>query len=219
METVYVVGSWCLGATGGNPAVCAAGTRTVCAFDYCFLQHTLDTLLHLCLGNTVLLNRIACQMYFYFFAFMGQRWPFAPASLCSVQLLKMAAGWLGLLSMGVFYLAVLATGIWASRKAKFEERRCPGRSSEITMVGGRNLNILVSILTMTGRTRKQCLGISTGLESCRCANFWNNVICLNILQPLGWVEDIYWAVLKWCTILRRACCGSLLQLPTQWTWS
>ncbi|XP_075894859.1 high affinity choline transporter 1-like [Nelusetta ayraudi] len=61
----------------------------------------------------------------------------------------MAASWLGLLCMGVFYLAVLATGIWASRKAKLEERRCPGRSSEVTMVGGRNLNIWVSILTMT----------------------------------------------------------------------
>lgn len=42
---------------------------------FCSIQ--LDTLLHLCLSHTVLLNRIACQMYFYFFACMRQRWPFA----------------------------------------------------------------------------------------------------------------------------------------------
>lgn len=55
--------------------------------------------------------------------------------------------------MGVFYLMVLATGIWASRKAKQEEKKCQGRSSEVTMVGGRNLNLWVSIFTMTGRKK------------------------------------------------------------------
>lgn len=63
----------------------------------------------------------------------------------------MTSNWPELLVMGVFYLMVLATGIWASRKAKQEEMKCPGRSSEVTMVGGRNLNIWVSIFTMTGR--------------------------------------------------------------------
>lgn len=48
-------------------------------------------------------------------------------------------------------MMVLGIGIWASRKAKHEERKCArGRSSEVTMVGGRNLNIWVSIFTMTG---------------------------------------------------------------------
>lgn len=65
----------------------------------------------------------------------------------------MTSNWPELLVMGVFYLMVLATGIWASRKAKQEEKKCPARSSEVTMVGGRNLNIWVSIFTMTGRKK------------------------------------------------------------------
>ncbi|KAM6961796.1 high-affinity choline transporter 1-like isoform 2-T2 [Tautogolabrus adspersus] len=61
----------------------------------------------------------------------------------------MAVNWPGLLSIGVFYMIVLGTGIWASRKSKREEKKCPGNRSEVTMVGGRNLNIWVSIFTMT----------------------------------------------------------------------
>lgn len=67
------------------------------------------------------------------------------------QTQKMELNWPGLVSMGVFYIIVLGTGIWASRKSKEEERRCTGNRSEVAMVGGRNLNIWVSIFTMTGR--------------------------------------------------------------------
>jgi high affinity choline transporter 7 len=68
----------------------------------------------------------------------------------SLSSLKMALNWPGLLSIGVFYLIVLATGVWASRKSKREERKCTGNLSEVAMVGGRNLNIWVSIFTTTG---------------------------------------------------------------------
>ncbi|KAM9334640.1 high affinity choline transporter 1-like [Symphorus nematophorus] len=61
----------------------------------------------------------------------------------------MAVNWPGLMSIGVFYLIVLGTGIWASRKSKREEKKCTGNRSEVAMVGGRNLSILVSIFTMT----------------------------------------------------------------------
>ncbi|KAM7378195.1 hypothetical protein PAMA_013204 [Pampus argenteus] len=61
----------------------------------------------------------------------------------------MAVNWLGLLSMAVFYVIVLGTGIWASRKAKHEEKICTGNRSEVVMVGGRNLKLWVSIFTMT----------------------------------------------------------------------
>ncbi|XP_029902368.1 high-affinity choline transporter 1-like [Myripristis murdjan] len=61
----------------------------------------------------------------------------------------MAVNWLGLVSMGVFYLAVLGMGVWASRKSKREEKKCTGNQSEVAMVGGRDLNIWVSIFTMT----------------------------------------------------------------------
>ncbi|XP_037615836.1 high affinity choline transporter 1-like [Sebastes umbrosus] len=61
----------------------------------------------------------------------------------------MAVNWPELLSIGVFYMIVLGTGIWASRKSKREEKKCTGNRSEVTMVGGRNLNIWVGIFTMT----------------------------------------------------------------------
>ncbi|XP_069556106.1 high affinity choline transporter 1-like [Brachyistius frenatus] len=61
----------------------------------------------------------------------------------------MAVNWIGLLSIGVFYIIILATGIWASRKSKHEEKKSAGSRSEVVMVGGRNLNIWVSIFTMT----------------------------------------------------------------------
>lgn len=67
------------------------------------------------------------------------------------QTLSMATNWPGLLSIGVFYMIVLGIGVWASRKSKREEKKCTGNRSEVTMVGGRNLNIWVSIFTMTGR--------------------------------------------------------------------
>ncbi|XP_015196648.1 high-affinity choline transporter 1-like isoform X4 [Lepisosteus oculatus] len=55
----------------------------------------------------------------------------------------------GLVSVIIFYVVILATGIWASRKSKREEKKCTGNKSEVTMVGGRNLNVCVSIFTMT----------------------------------------------------------------------
>ncbi|KAK6291153.1 hypothetical protein J4Q44_G00384490 [Coregonus suidteri] len=63
--------------------------------------------------------------------------------------MEMALNWPGLLSIGGFYLIVLATGVWASRKSKREERKCTGNLSEVAMVGGRNLNIWISIFTTT----------------------------------------------------------------------
>lgn len=67
------------------------------------------------------------------------------------QTQKMATNWLGLLSIVVFYIIILAIGIWASRKSKLEEKKCTGNRSEVAMVGGRNLNIWVSICTTTGK--------------------------------------------------------------------
>lgn len=61
----------------------------------------------------------------------------------------MAVNWLGLPSIGVFYMIVLGTGVWASRKSTHEERKCTGTRGEVAMVGGRNLNI--SIFTITGK--------------------------------------------------------------------
>ncbi|CAN9508151.1 unnamed protein product [Ophioblennius macclurei] len=61
----------------------------------------------------------------------------------------MTVNWMGLASIGAFYIIILGTGIWASRKSKHEEKKSPGSRSEVAMVGARNLNIWVSIFTMT----------------------------------------------------------------------
>ncbi|MGH0177369.1 UNVERIFIED_CONTAM: hypothetical protein FKN15_075183 [Acipenser sinensis] len=55
----------------------------------------------------------------------------------------------GLIAVIVFYILILATGIWASRKAKKEEKKCTGNKSEVAMVGGRNMNLCVGIFTVT----------------------------------------------------------------------
>ncbi|MBN3304021.1 high affinity choline transporter 1 [Amia ocellicauda] len=55
----------------------------------------------------------------------------------------------GLVAVIVFYVLILITGLWAARKSKKEEKRCTGNKSEITMVGGRNLNVWVSSFTTT----------------------------------------------------------------------
>ncbi|XP_008402011.2 high-affinity choline transporter 1-like, partial [Poecilia reticulata] len=44
---------------------------------------------------------------------------------------------------------ILAIGVWGSRKSKKVEKKCSGSKSEIAIIGGRNINILVGIFTMT----------------------------------------------------------------------
>ncbi|XP_039600065.1 high affinity choline transporter 1-like [Polypterus senegalus] len=55
----------------------------------------------------------------------------------------------GLLAVIVFYVIILITGIWASRKSKREEEKCTGEQSEVSVVGGRNLSAWVGVFTMT----------------------------------------------------------------------
>ncbi|XP_077424893.1 high affinity choline transporter 1-like [Vanacampus margaritifer] len=55
----------------------------------------------------------------------------------------------GFVAVGVFYLVILVTGIYASRKSKQEEKKCTGKKSEIAIVGGRNINVVVGTFTMT----------------------------------------------------------------------
>ncbi|XP_038674643.1 high affinity choline transporter 1-like isoform X2 [Scyliorhinus canicula] len=55
----------------------------------------------------------------------------------------------GLVSVIVFYVLILATGIWAARKSKQEEKKCSGDRSEVAMIGGRNIGTVVGILTTT----------------------------------------------------------------------
>nr|XP_043884747.1 high affinity choline transporter 1-like [Solea senegalensis]XP_043884748.1 high affinity choline transporter 1-like [Solea senegalensis] len=55
----------------------------------------------------------------------------------------------GLVVMAVFYLVILGTGIWASMRSKKAEKNCMGNGMEITLLAGRNINLLVGIFTLT----------------------------------------------------------------------
>ncbi|XP_049430226.1 high-affinity choline transporter 1-like isoform X2 [Epinephelus fuscoguttatus] len=56
----------------------------------------------------------------------------------------------GLVAVVVFYIVILVIGIWASRKSKKVEKTCAGTKSEVTIIGGRNISVLVGVFTMTG---------------------------------------------------------------------
>lgn len=88
--------------------------------------------------------------------------------------------------MAVFYLLILGTGIWASMRSKKEEKKCTGDGMEITLLAGRNINLLVGIFTLTG---KAVIGIGVSVqilayhfESFWCAyddKYWN-MICFEV---------------------------------------
>ena len=66
--------------------------------------------------------------------------------------LRMALNVGGIVAVVVFYVLILAIGVWASKKSKKEEKKCAGSKCEVTMIGGRNIHLLVGIFTLTGRT-------------------------------------------------------------------
>ena len=56
----------------------------------------------------------------------------------------------GIVAVVVLYCVVLLTGIWASKKARREENKCQTSKSEVTIIGGRNISLLLGSFTMTG---------------------------------------------------------------------
>ncbi|XP_056265000.1 high affinity choline transporter 1-like [Pseudoliparis swirei] len=61
----------------------------------------------------------------------------------------MALNVLGLVVMAGFYLLILATGIWASMRSKKAEKKFLGDGMEMTLLAGRDINLLVGIFTLT----------------------------------------------------------------------
>ncbi|XP_061139106.1 high affinity choline transporter 1-like isoform X1 [Syngnathus typhle] len=55
----------------------------------------------------------------------------------------------GLVAVIAFYAVILLTGILASRKSKKVEKKCTGKKSEVAIVGGRNINVVIGVFTMT----------------------------------------------------------------------
>ncbi|XP_076600071.1 high-affinity choline transporter 1-like isoform X2 [Chaetodon auriga] len=56
----------------------------------------------------------------------------------------------GVIAMVLFYLLVLGTGIWASRKSKREQKKNPANKIEMVLLANRNINWVVGIFTMSG---------------------------------------------------------------------
>ncbi|XP_071773249.2 high affinity choline transporter 1-like [Centroberyx gerrardi] len=55
----------------------------------------------------------------------------------------------GVVVVVLFYLLVLGTGMWASRKSRRAERKSQGDRTEVTLLGGRDINLVVGVFTMT----------------------------------------------------------------------
>lgn len=62
------------------------------------------------------------------------------------SVVKMLNVW-GLVAIIVFYLLILAVGIWAGRKSKTSGAEA---DSEDVMLAGRNIGLVVGVFTMTG---------------------------------------------------------------------
>ncbi|XP_072319906.1 high-affinity choline transporter 1-like [Eucyclogobius newberryi] len=61
----------------------------------------------------------------------------------------MALNVLGVVSMVVFYLIVLGTGVWAARKAREAKRKSSGDRTAVMLLGDRKINMVLGIFTMT----------------------------------------------------------------------
>ncbi|XP_019939247.1 high affinity choline transporter 1-like [Paralichthys olivaceus] len=55
----------------------------------------------------------------------------------------------GVVAVLLFYIVILGTGMWAARKARVAERNSHGDRTEVVLLGGRNIGLLVGIFTMT----------------------------------------------------------------------
>ncbi|KGL80172.1 High affinity choline transporter 1, partial [Tinamus guttatus] len=53
----------------------------------------------------------------------------------------------GVISLSVFYILTLATGVWASWKSKKDQKN--RNSTEMAIVGGRNINVFIGLFTAT----------------------------------------------------------------------
>ena len=56
----------------------------------------------------------------------------------------------GLISIIIFYVLILAVGIWAGKKQKSTEKN---PDTEEIMLAGRNIGLIVGIFTMTGKKK------------------------------------------------------------------
>lgn len=68
----------------------------------------------------------------------------------SVNCFIMAVNIPGVIVMMLFYLLVLATGIWASFKSRRKQKKTAANEMEMVLLGNRGISWVVGIFTMTG---------------------------------------------------------------------
>lgn len=72
--------------------------------------------------------------------------------------ISMAVSIPGFIAMVIFYLLVLAVGIWASIKSKREESKSTADKMDMALLGNRSITKVVGIFTMTGEALHCCSG-------------------------------------------------------------
>ncbi|XP_047433110.1 high-affinity choline transporter 1-like isoform X1 [Mugil cephalus] len=55
----------------------------------------------------------------------------------------------GVIAVVLFYILILGTGVWAAQKSRKAEKKSDGDRTEVVLLGGRNISLLVGIFTMT----------------------------------------------------------------------
>lgn len=75
----------------------------------------------------------------------------------------------GIVSVVLFYIVILAVGIWAGRKSKKTGSE-PGDADEV-MLAGRNIGIFVGIFTMTGASSSPHGGATTAMRRASSSAF------------------------------------------------
>lgn len=99
----------------------------------------------------------------------------------------------GLVAVLLFYIVILGIGIWASRKSKEVEKTCAGKKSEVTIVGGRNINTVVGLFTLTGSPFSVISNVCQFIRRCaplplpffHCVLLSSRFLCFSF-SNMGW---------------------------------
>lgn len=81
--------------------------------------------------------------------------PFSPSAVSALHsgiVTTMALNIPGVVAVVVFYIMILATGVWAAQKSRKAERKSHGDRTEVVLLGDRNISLLVGVFTMTGKS-------------------------------------------------------------------
>lgn len=74
----------------------------------------------------------------------------------------------GLVATLIFYVLVLAIGVWASVKSRRDEARTQARHADMALLGNRRISLVVGVFTTTGesasprlRSNQRCVRVAS----------------------------------------------------------